>query len=151
MLFTELTHPQIIGALAAAGHGSQILIADANFPLSTATPSTATRVYLNLRPGQVAADDVLATILTAAPIEAVHVMQPSSEFTTLDHKGEVPIFDNFRELIRKQNDSLDLQKVERFAFYDFAREKNVTLAIQTGETRLYGNIMLTIGVRHPKE
>jgi L-fucose mutarotase len=95
--------------------------------------------------------DVLATILTAAPIEAVHVMQPSSEFTTLDHKGEVPIFDNFRELIRKQNDSLDLQKVERFAFYDCAREKNVTLAIQTGETRLYGNIMLTIGVRHPKE
>jgi len=94
--------------------------------------------------------DVLATILTAAPIEAVHVMEPSSEFTTLDHKGEVPIFDIFRELLKKQSESLDLQKIERFAFYDFARNPNVTLAIQTGETRLYGNIMLTIGVRHPQ-
>ncbi|KAM3578849.1 hypothetical protein VKS41_008644 [Umbelopsis sp. WA50703] len=151
MLYSELTHPRIIGTLAAAGHGSQILIADANFPVSTATPATAARVYLNLRPGQVSADDVLATILTAAPIEAVHVMQPSSEFTTLDDKGEVPIFDIFRDLVHKQDKSLELEKVERFAFYEFARGKNVTLAIQTGETRLYGNIMLTIGVRHPKD
>lgn len=78
-------------------------------------------------------------------------MEPSSEFTTLDHKGEVPIFDIFRELVQKQDEKLELEKIERFAFYDFARGKNVTLAIQTGETRLYGNIMLTIGVRHPKE
>jgi L-fucose mutarotase len=78
-------------------------------------------------------------------------MQPSSEFTTLDDKGEVPIFDIFRDLVHKQDKSLELEKIERFAFYEFARGKNVTLAIQTGETRLYGNIMLTIGVRHPKD
>lgn len=49
----------IIFVSKAAGHGSQILIADANFPVSTATPATAARVYLNLRPGQVSADGMI--------------------------------------------------------------------------------------------
>ena len=38
MLYSTLTHPNILRALAAAGHGSQILIADGNYPLATQTP-----------------------------------------------------------------------------------------------------------------
>jgi L-fucose mutarotase len=51
MLRTQLIHPQILGALAEAGHGSQVLISDGNFPHVTATPPGARRVYLNLSPG----------------------------------------------------------------------------------------------------
>ena len=50
MLRTQLIHPQILGALAEAGHGSQVLISDGNFPHVTATPPGARRVYLNLSP-----------------------------------------------------------------------------------------------------
>ena len=40
----------------------------------------------------------------------------------------------------------ELQRVERFAFYDMARRTEVGLVIATGEARIYANIMLTIGV-----
>ena len=35
MLKQTLIHPDILEALAAAGHGSKILITDGNFPAST--------------------------------------------------------------------------------------------------------------------
>src|SRR5579883_1322184 len=75
MLRTQLLHPTILQALAGAGHGSTVLIADGNYPLSTKTNPQAARVYLNLRPGLVSVTEILATILTAIPVEAAHVMQ----------------------------------------------------------------------------
>jgi L-fucose mutarotase len=38
---------------------------------------------------------------------------------------------------------------ERFNFYDVACESDVALVIATGEQRIYGNILLTIGVVAP--
>ena len=35
MLKTTLLHPEILNALAGAGHGAQVLIADGNYPAST--------------------------------------------------------------------------------------------------------------------
>ena len=35
MLYGPMTHPQFLRALAAAGHGSKILLADANYPHTT--------------------------------------------------------------------------------------------------------------------
>ncbi|WP_318783043.1 RbsD/FucU domain-containing protein [Cellulosimicrobium sp. SH8] len=35
MLRYPLLHPGLIGALAGAGHGSRVLLADANYPHST--------------------------------------------------------------------------------------------------------------------
>ncbi len=47
MINTEIIHPEILKALAGAGHGSTILIADGNFPSSTAVAPEVPRVYLN--------------------------------------------------------------------------------------------------------
>jgi L-fucose mutarotase len=47
----KLTHPQILAALARAGHGSKVLISDGNYPHSTAKGPNAEVVYLNLSPG----------------------------------------------------------------------------------------------------
>ncbi len=35
MLKTKLTHPEILQALARAGHGSRVLIADGDYPVGT--------------------------------------------------------------------------------------------------------------------
>lgn len=43
MLKTRLLHPQILEALAEAGHGSRILIADSNFPMLTGSAASARR------------------------------------------------------------------------------------------------------------
>jgi L-fucose mutarotase len=59
VLRTRLIHPEILAALAAAGHGSQLLLSDGNFPHATASPPGARRVYLNLSPGRVTVTEVL--------------------------------------------------------------------------------------------
>ena len=138
MLRTTLLHPVILHALASAGHGSMILIADGNYPLATGAHPAAERVYLNLSPGVVGVTAVLEAILTAIPVEAAQVMRPA--------EGREPdIFADFRQLLP----SLTLQGLERFAFYEQARGRDVALAVATGEQRLYANILLTIGVRTP--
>ena len=48
MLKTPLIHPDILRALGRAGHGSQILIADGNYPAGTTLGPNAELVSLNL-------------------------------------------------------------------------------------------------------
>lgn len=139
MLKSALLHPEITRALAAAGHGSQALIADGNYPASTGAAPNASRVYLNLMPGLINATDALRAIASAIPIEAAHVMQPADG-------SEPPIFQEFRQLLPS---GLALQPLERFAFYAAASEPSVCLVIATGEQRIYANILLTIGVVPP--
>lgn len=138
MLKYQLLHPEILQALGEAGHGSQVLITDGNYPLSTGTYAGARRVYLNLAPGKLKATEVLEVIAGAIPVEAAHIMKPDS--------GPQPaIFAEFRNLLP----GLELQSLQRFDFYAAARKPDLALAILTGENRIYANILLTIGVVPP--
>jgi L-fucose mutarotase len=139
MLRYKLIHPQILAALGGAGHGSQVLIADGNYPFATGAPASAQRVYLNLAPGLLTVTDVLAALVDAIPVEAAHVMVP-------DTGPEPSIFAEFRTLLPH----LSLQPLGRFAFHDAARSPDTTLVIATGERRVYANILLTIGVVPPE-
>ncbi len=139
MLQAKLIHPQILKALGSAGHGSTILIPDGNYPFETGAHPRAERVYLNLAPGTVSATDVLAAVLSVTPVEAAHVMRP-------DAGPEPSIFAEFRQLLP---DDIALAPLERFAFYEKAREADCCLVIATGEQRVYANILLTIGVVAP--
>lgn len=139
MLKTKLLHPQIACALASAGHGAQVLIADGNYPASTAVSPTAARVYLNLAPGIVNAEVVLRTLVTAIPVESAQVMQPADGL-------DAPIFNEFRQIL---GPDLPLQPLERFAFYAQASQPSTCLVIATGEQRIYANLLLTIGVVSP--
>jgi len=140
MLKYELIHPEIIGFLAGAGHGARVLIADSNFPASTKIGPNSSVIYLNLSPGIPSATQVLQAVLSAINIEEAIVMQPE--------KGdEPPIFDEFRKLLPS---GIELKKLDRFAFYDAVMDPNTALIIQSGEQRLYANILLTNGVVAPK-
>ncbi len=139
MLRSQLIHPEILRALGEAGHGSQILIADGNYPVATRTYPGARHVYLNLAPGLVTVTDVARVVAGAIPVEAAHVMMPESG-------PEPPIFAEFRELLP----GVELQALGRFAFYDAARGPDLALAIATGEQRVYANLLLTIGVVPPR-
>lgn len=139
MLKGALLHPEILRALAGAGHGAQVLISDGNYPHSTGVAPTTARVYLNLAPGLVNATDVLRVLTAAIPIEAAQVMQTAD--------GTEPgIFNEFRALLP----GLELQPVERFAFYAQASQPQTCLVVATGEQRVYANILLTIGVVPPE-
>lgn len=145
MTKTPILHPQILQALARAGHSSRILIADGNFPFHTRRGPNADLVFLNFAPGQLTVPDVLTGIASTVPLELAEVMEPEHA-GPYAMNGDPPIWEEFRRILKTGNTALELKKLERFAFYEAASGRDVTLTIATGEQRLYANILLTIGV-----
>lgn len=135
MLKTKLIHPQIMAALANCGHGSKVLIADGNYPLAEKT-GNAEKVFLGLTRDNPTVTDVLDALLSVVNVEKAEVMVPED--------GSQPeIFEAFQSLLG----GMALDGLGRYEFYDACMEKDaVTLAISTGEQRVYANILLTIAV-----
>jgi L-fucose mutarotase len=144
VLKSQLLHPEILSALARAGHGSKILIADGNYPASTTLGPNARLVHLNLAPGKMTATEVLAALVTAIPVEQASVMDSLKSGPNAS-KEDPEIWSEFRKLLTTSGIS-ELTKIERIAFYEASRQPDVALVIQTGEQRIYGNLLLTIGV-----
>jgi L-fucose mutarotase len=135
MLKSRLLHPEILMALGSNGHGARVLIADGNFPLSTCAPHRCRKVFLNLSPGVVAATDVLKVITDHIPVEAAMVMVPSDGTEQSIHK----------EFASVLGPEIALKREMRFDFYQQVKSEDTCLAILTGETRRFGNILLVIG------
>lgn len=137
MLLTDLLHPEILQALAGAGHGARVLLADGHYPASTATGERATTVHLNLAPGLLDVTTVLKVLLRVLPVEAAHVMVPPAG------SPEPPAVAEYRAMVAP----CPVEPLDRFAFYDAARSPDLALAIVTADLRTYANLLLTIGVR----
>lgn len=133
-----LLSPDLLRLLRAMGHGDEIAIVDANFPADSVGPPV-------VRLTGIPATDALDAILSVMPLddfvpEAAWRMEMVGQ-----PNGEQPIFDAFRELLRKHGgERRRLAQFERFAFYE--RAKSCVAIISTGELRLYGNIILKKGV-----
>jgi L-fucose mutarotase len=140
MLSYKLINPDIIRALAGAGHGALVLIADSNYPASTKLGPNARIVYLNLTPGIPCAAVVLITLLDSIQVESAAVMQPDSE-------PEPEIFQAFRRLLPA---NVEFNKLGRPEFYQAVGSPDTCLVIQTGERRLYANLLLRIGAIAPR-
>lgn len=145
MLKTQLLHPQILAALARAGHGSKVLISDGNYPHWTTRGPNAEVVYLNLAPGKPTVTEVLEVLLSAIPVEAAEIMD-TNKTGPYAMKEDPAIWGEFRQILKAAGLGWDLTKVERFAFYEKVKEPSVCLVIATGEQRIYANLLLTIGV-----
>ena len=134
MLKGKLIHPDILSALAYCGHGDKILIADGNYPLDSKT-ADAQLVYLGLMPGSPTVPEVLEALQSVITIEKAEVMDPAD--------GTAPeIFGTFQEM----RDGMKLDLLGRYAFYDACCHPSVRLAISTGETRVFANLLITVGV-----
>jgi L-fucose mutarotase len=138
MLKGTLLHPQILAALARAGHRSQVLISDGNYPHATKTNRHAELVFLNLAPGLVSVTQVVEALLGVVPIETAHVMRR-------DDGGSVPVWTEFERLLP----GVPLLPLGLFEFYAAAQSPDVCLVIATGEQRQWANLLLTIGVVPP--
>jgi L-fucose mutarotase len=139
MLKTPLLHPQILDAIAGAGHGSRVLIADGNYPFSTGCLPGTRIVYLNLRPGMVGVPDVLETLLPVMPVESAMVMVPP--------KGPEP--EIHAVIGRLLGAAVPLMRKDRMGFYEEVRSPDTALVIATGEQRVWANVLLVIGVVPP--
>lgn len=138
MLTTYLTHPPLLAALAAAGHGSKVLIADSNYPHATAHGPNAEVIHLNFTRGLVNGTDTLKGIISAIPIESAAVMAPGEDF--------LEVHDEYKALL---GPDVPVEIMERFAFYDACRSGDLAVLVATGEDRIYANLLLTVGVVAP--
>ncbi len=130
--------PQILYLLRAMGHGDELVIADANFPAQSLGPEVA-------RLDGIAATDVLKAVLSVMPLDDF-VEAPALTMQVVGKAADTPqIVTEFQTIINEVADRpAALNSLERFEFYE--RAKGAYAVIQTGETRLYGNILLKKGV-----
>ena len=141
MIRGSITHPYIIGALAAAGHKARILITDAHYSASTNVNPAAQVVHLNLRPGLPTVTDVLDALVQTVPLEHAAVIRASED------ARPCVIQDELRERLSALPDgAVALDEIERAEFYDRSRGHEVALCIVTGDPRRFGNVLLTVGV-----
>lgn len=132
--------PDLLGILRAMGHGDEIAIVDANYPADAAGPAL-------VRLDGVSATDVLDAILTLMPLDdfvddAAFCMQVVG-----DANKREPVMDAFEAIVKKHEPKMGLASLERFAFYERVRQGYAI--VQTGERRLYGNILLKKGIVRP--
>ncbi len=145
MLRHKLIHPQISAVLAAAGHHSTILIADGNYPAASKRGPRAELVSLNLMPGVPTCNQVLEAVLSAVPVEAIQTMQTETSGPyALD--GDPPVWDDYRNTIKDANLTLELEPIDKWAFYEAVSTPDHVLTIQTADQQRYANILLSFGV-----
>jgi len=137
MLLFPLLHPPLLTALATAGHGSRILIADGNYPHATGVGPDVARVYLNLRPGLLDVDDILDVVAQAIPIESATVMVPPDG-------APVPAQAGYRARLGA---AVPFEELGRFEFYAAARGTDVAVLVASADQRIFANLLLTVGVR----
>ena len=133
-----LLSPDLLHALRRMGHGDMIVIADANFPGSSLGPEC-------IRADGSSASRMLEAVLSVMPLDTF-IEEPAISMQVVGAPDTIPeAVADFQGIIDRVADRpAQIRGVERFAFYDLAREAHVIL--QTGETRLYGNVILVKGV-----
>ena len=136
-----LLTPDLLHALASMGHGDRIAIVDANFPAA----SHARRLVA--LPGATA-DVAMAAVLALMPLDDFEP-DPASVMRVVGDPEAVPeVIARFAAILARQGAG-GPAGLDRHDFYRAAREAFVI--VQTGERRLYGNILLTKGVIGPPE
>lgn len=146
MLNHQLIHPDILAALARAGHHAKILIADGNYPVSSKKGPNAQLVHLNLAPGIVTVAQVLRALLSAAPVDAVNTMGIPADDPYARH-GEPPVWAEYRRVLKESRSKLKLEPVLKWDFYKAVESPDHVLTIQTGDQSLWANVLLTLGCR----
>jgi L-fucose mutarotase len=146
MLKTQLTHPEILRALARAGHHSKILIADGNYPAATKMGPNAELISLNLSPGVVTVAQVLRALLSTVPIDAVNTMGIPAD-DSYAQQGEPPVWNDYRAVIAESGSTLKLEPILKWDFYKAVESPDHVLTIQTADQSLWANVLLTMGCR----
>jgi L-fucose mutarotase len=130
--------PELLKVLAEMGHGDEIVLADGNFP------SAANARRLVRADGHGAAA-LLDALLQLFPLDT-YVELPAALMAVVPGDPTRPaIWEEFRAILRRHEGRFrDFEYVERFAFYERARQAFAVVA--TGERALYANIILKKGV-----
>ena len=136
----HILSPDLLHALQSMGHGDEITIVDGNYPGQSAGPRL-------IRADGHSGTDLLEAILSVMPLDDF-VPDPVVVMQVVGDAGQrPPVVVEYEKIVTRFEPAVKLTSLERFAFY---KRANVGYAmVQTGEQRLYGNIILKKGVIRP--
>ncbi|MFN7813501.1 MAG: RbsD/FucU family protein [Planctomycetia bacterium] len=148
MLHGTLLHPQILAALARAGHHSRILIADGNYPAANKRGPRADLVSLQVMPGVPTVAQVLEAVLGAVVIDEINTMGVDrSDSYAAATPGDPPVWAEYRRIIAAAGSTCRLEPIVKWDFYKAVSGDDHVLTIQTADTAPWANLLLTLGCR----
>lgn len=133
----SIISPELLKILHEMGHSDEIVIGDGNFPAA----SNAKRL---VRCDGHGVPELLDAILKLFPLDT-YVEAPVGlmQVTPGDDVDPV-IWKEYRKIVDAHQDDVKFEEIERFAFYERAR--NAYAIVATGESALYANVILKKGV-----
>ncbi|XP_047616266.1 fucose mutarotase isoform X2 [Phacochoerus africanus] len=141
--------PRLRGPTAAANGAGRSVLADVNFPTSS---------VCRCGPEEIRADglgipQLLEAVLTLLPLDT-YVESPAAvmELVPSDRERglQTPVWTSYQSILLQagcRTSQSSLTVIERFEFYE--RAKKAFAVVATGETALYGNLILKKGVLAP--
>jgi L-fucose mutarotase len=137
----------VLRVLRAMGHGDVLIVADTNFPSDSVARATVTGELLRME--NLTCAEAMQAILSVLPLDTF-VDDFAGRMEVVGNPAEIPAVQQEvqAEIDRAEGRHRPMIGIERFAFYDMARQSYAV--IQTGERRFYGCFMLRKGVIPPE-
>ena len=139
--FDNRLNADVIQALRAMGHGDEIAIVDGNYPAE----EHARRL---VRMDGHAAPRILDALLSVVPVDD---MVPEAVWRPAafgDPARIEPVFADFAAVVKRHEPKQAIVPLIGDAFY--GKVKACFAIVASGETRLYGNIVVRKGVVYPE-
>ena len=133
---SPLLSPDLLHALASMGHGDELVIADANFPAANFAQRLVRLPGLD-------GESVHNAVLSVLPLDSF-VESPALTMQVVDQPSQEPDVVKAYNVLLEKHRHKKSATLERFHFYNQSKQAYVIVA--TGETRIYGNILLKKGV-----
>lgn len=137
----KILSPELLKVLCEMGHGDRLVISDGNFPAESMGKNAKV-----IRMDGHGVPEILDAILQLFPLDT-YVEKPVGLMEVVPGDTvETPIWNTYFDTVQKYDARGEnaVQYIERFAFYDAAKEAYAIIA--TGESALYANILLQKGV-----
>lgn len=129
--------PELLKILCEMGHSDELVIGDGNFP-------SASHAQKLIRCDGHSTLALLDAILQLFPLDK-YVAAPVALMEVVPGDPTSPvIWDEYRNIIQRYEPDIQIERMERSAFYE--RAKRAYAVIATSEKALYANLILKKGV-----
>lgn len=127
--------PDLLKILMEMGHGDEIVLSDGNYPATSSGNLLVRCIGLGV-------PELLESILTLMPLDDY----VDSPVAMMEAPGadEPPVWETYRQIIRKHCGEVKITHMEHDAFIERARKTYAIVA--TSEEATYANILLRKGV-----
>jgi L-fucose mutarotase len=129
---SKIVSPELLKVLCEMGHGDEIVIADGNFP----SENYGKRV---IRADGIEGIKMLEAVLSLIPLDT-YAKENFMLMQTVKDDPKPDIWETYFDIATKADDNLREGYLERFEFYE--RAKQAYAIIATGEKAVYANIII---------